>query len=1354
MIKRQNIFKIITCISLLSSLNLFSQEKPDWNNINVFRVNQEPASATMLPYSSEVQALNADYLHSSYFQLLNGKWKFNFAENPSKRPVDFYKNDFNVSTWKEIDVPSVWQMHGYDIPFYSNIRNIMGENSFQNIPFDINTVGSYKKTFVIPNEWKEKEVFIQFAGVMSGYYLWINGQKVGYAEGSMTPDVFDITKYIKSEENTVAVEVYRWTDGSFMEEQDFWHFSGIHRDVFLFATPKVRIFDVFVKTDLDPDYKDGTITIEAKIKNYDQKISKEISFESNLFLKGQAVEATKQNSEIKSIKKGETFLVKQTYRLHNPLKWSSEKPNLYKALLTLKDSKGKVLEITSTNVGFKKIELKKGVMLVNGSPVKLRGTNRHEQDSRTGRSITKETMLKDILLMKQHNINAVRTCHYPNQEAWYDLCDEYGIYVIDEANVESHCWCHLIPSDSACWFPVCVDRMVDMVERDKNHPCVTFWSLGNEAGKGKTFFKMAEAARAIDNSRPIHYEPYDEPCDMESMMYPTPDVMIDFVKKNPERPLFLCEYLHTMGNAAGSQKEYWETIESHPTMIGACIWEWVDQTLIRKEQDGTEHYCYGGDFGDTIRKTDGVFAVKGLVYGDRTISPKLLDVKYWYQQVGVKNEDVRNGKIKIENKYNFSDLSEFDFSWELLENGKLIESGKLNNIHCEPQKNISVTVPFTRTSIKQGNEYFLNLYSFLNEDKNWAKKGHQVTRNQILINIPKHLYTTPTMPAISPLAFTDTKENIFIKGTNFIISFSKTSGDIIEWVFNGKSMLPAQPKDIRGPAFNLFRAPVNNDAPMQNIWKVMEFSHLKSTLMNINAYQVNKSTVEIIINRNFLNSNNEGYNHQMICSIVSDGTLETDNLVKPIGKLPVIPRLGLIMNLNKEMTQVNWYGRGPYENYSDRKSGALIGLYNNDVKGLFENYVYPQENGTRCDVRWVSLRTPDNSGLMAYSNSPFYFSALNYTPNDLAEAKHYFKLKEKPFTSFTLDYKQRGLGNASCGPEVFEPYELHPEEAQFFFALKPLIGNDQEVTPVLYHPVHIPAIDRDEFGLVHITAGIENAEIHYTTDGKMPDRNSTLYIKPFLMLRTFTLSAVSFDKEGNKSMINKKIFSNHIASAPVISSDKKIAVKPAAIHINISTIYSNAQIYYTLDGTEPNDKSLRYKEPFKIFDDAVIKSIVISKEYGKSASTTLTCKFLEPGKIMGLMYDYYVGQWTQMPDFTSMKPNKTGQTDKVDFSKVELPADFFGFRFYGGLVIPENGEYTFYVTSDDGTKLFLDGKLEVDNYALQGPTTKTVKLKLEKGVHPFELHYFDWIAQEVLTFEIEGPGLPRQIVPKEMFVIQ
>lgn len=1326
---------------------------PDWNNKLVFRVNQEPASATMLPYSSVTQALHGEYEKSNFFQLLNGKWKFHFAENPGKRPVDFYKPDFDVAGWNDIDVPGVWQMQGYDIPFYTNVRNILGEKSFQNIPFDMNTVGSYRRTFTIPDAWEGKEVFIQFAGVMSGYYLWINGQKVGYSEGTMTPDVFDVTKYLQKGINIVAAEVYRWTDGSFMEDQDFWHFSGIFRDVFLFATPKDRLFDVFVKTDFDRDYRDCRVIVEAKLKNHDVKDMKSFSFESALYLKEKLVEGSVQNTGIDLVRKGETFLLRQSYILANPLKWSSEKPNLYKALFIIKDKKGNIVEVSSSNVGFRKVEIKKGVMLVNGTPVKLRGTNRHEQDPRTGRSIGRETMIKDLELMKQHNINAVRTCHYPNQEIWYDLCDEYGIYVIDEANVESHCWSSLIPTDSTSWFPACIDRMTDMVERDKNHPSVIFWSLGNEAGKGKTFDEMAKSARAIDTSRLLHYEPYDAPCDMESMMYPSPEEMKNFVRDNPERPLFLCEYLHAMGNACGGLKEYWETIEAYPTMIGACVWEWVDQTLIRKEADGSEQYCYGGDFGDTIRPTDGVFAVKGLVYGDRKIASKLLDVKYWYQQVDVKDDDVLNGKIRIVNKYDFTNLSEFDFTWELLQNGTVIASGKLESLACEPLNSVPVTIPFQREFLKSGKEYFLNIYSNLKEDRIWAPKGHLMSRKQIALMLPETHYSAPARMAGKETSITENSDRYIISGDGFSLHFSKTDGNITEWQVNGESMIPANAKDRLGPVLNLFHAPVDNDwlAGLTNTWKAFELKDLKPVVISITACKLADGISVIAITRNILNSKGQGYNHRMICSVLSDGTIETDNRIKPVGELPVLPRLGLIMNLNETLNQVNWYGRGPYENYADRKEGALIGLYGNTVDGLFENYVHPQENGTRSDIRWVALKNGGNRGMVAYSDQTFFFSALHYTPSDLAATEHTFNLKSEPLVSFTLDFKQRGLG---YGGAVFPPYELPPQEAAFFFAMKPIDGNLPEATPKLHHVLHFPAIARDEYGMVHITGQEENAEIRYTLDGKTPDRNSAVYSQPFRMLIPFTLSVVSYDKTGNRSMLNRISFGQQVSSAPHIYPDKKIAVKPAVITVTISSIYPDAAIRYTLDGKEPTVKSLLYTEPLRIRSDAVIKAVAITGEYSQSPSVSQVCTFLEPGKEMGLMYDYFVGPWTEIPDFSHMKPSRTGKTDKVDFSRVDLPADYFGFRFFGGLVFPQTGDYTLYVTSDDGSRLYLDGKLVIDSYALQPPTTKTITLNLEKGSHPFELHYFDWIAQEALLFEIEGPGLPKQVVPKEMFIIQ
>ncbi|MHC4740248.1 MAG: glycoside hydrolase family 2 TIM barrel-domain containing protein, partial [Planctomycetota bacterium] len=668
-------------ISLVGSLP--ADQANDWENPEMIGRNKEPAHCTLIPYPDIQGALEGNRASSPFYKSINGNWKFNWVRRPAERPLDFYKLDFDVSNWKEIPVPANWQMHGYGIPIYTNVPYPFAKNP-PYIPHEYNPVGSYRTEFTVPAEWKNRQIFIHFEGVKSAFYLWINGRKVGYSQGSMTPAEFNITKYLRTGKNILAAEVYRWSDGSYIEDQDMWRLSGIYRDVYLFSTPSVHLRDFFIRCDLDEQYRDATLKVTARVHNYSGKPAGSHTVEVRL---SEAKSRLQQlmTGNIDSISGSADGIIEMQAEVKNPRKWSSEKPNLYTVILALRNTGGEIIEVEQCKFGFREVELKDGRLFVNGVPILIKGVNRHEHDPDYGRAVPYFRMVQDIELMKQFNINTVRTSHYPDNPKWYQLCDEYGLFVIDEANIESHGMGYDLDKtlgNKPQWKTAHLDRTVSMVQRDKNHPSIIIWSLGNEAGSGCNFVSTADYIHKTDSTRPVHYEQHNEVADIDSVMYPHLNSLIERGRSDNTKPFIMCEYAHAMGNSVGNLREYWDAIEKYKTLIGGCIWDWVDQGLRKRAEDGKEFWAYGGDYGD--KPNDGNFCINGLVFPDRKIPPKMWEVKRVYQYITVEPEELTTGKIKVCNKYFYTNLNEFDVAWNLSEDGKVIQKGTIRPLDIAP----------------------------------------------------------------------------------------------------------------------------------------------------------------------------------------------------------------------------------------------------------------------------------------------------------------------------------------------------------------------------------------------------------------------------------------------------------------------------------------------------------------------------------------------------------------------------------------------------------------------------------------------------------------------------------------------
>jgi len=799
---------VASCIQTTSN----AQSLNDWENPAVISLNKQSPHATLMPYQSVESAKKFDPEQSDFFQSLNGEWKFNWSENTDSRPIDFYSPDFDASNWDNIEVPSNWQLKGYGIPIYTNIKH-----PFPAEPPKIlieNPVGSYIKTFTIPEEWGDKQVFIHFDGVQSAFYIWLNGHRLGYSQGSMTPAEFDLTPFIQTGENNIALQVLRWSDGSYLEDQDFWRLSGIFRDVYLMATPRLHIRDYFVMTDLDETYSDATFWLRINLQNFGAERSKPGNLE--VILTGP--DETDVFEEIIPIKQSLNFhqeiVLNIQSAIRNPLLWSAEHPNLYTLILKLKDDENQISEVISSRVGFREVEIRDAQLLVNGVAVDLKGTNRHELDPDHGRVVSRDLMIKDILLMKQHNINAVRTSHYPNDPTWYDLCDEYGIYLWDEANIESHELREksVLAKDPA-WKEAFLDRGRRMVDRDKNHPSVIVWSLGNETGHGPNHEALAAMIRNMDPSRPIHYDDHENrwagpelaPChyDIISDMYSSPETMIHFHEDYPDRPIILCEYVHAMGNSVGGLEDYWDIIYSYPRMQGAFVWDWVDQGLTKYTPEGKKYWAFGGDYGD--EPNSGSFCLNGLVYPDRTVSPALREIHKVYQYVGFEPVDLKNGQIHIINRYNFTNLSYLNAMWEIVSEGKKIRQGNLTDLNIVPKDTFEISIPLSSIKFDAGKEYFLNIEFRLPEDQDWASEGHLVAWEQYKIPGASETQAEKEIQTLPRVKLQESDQAFTCSGKGFKIIIDKQTGIISSWNFDKTDLIRS------GPKLNFFRPPTEND---------------------------------------------------------------------------------------------------------------------------------------------------------------------------------------------------------------------------------------------------------------------------------------------------------------------------------------------------------------------------------------------------------------------------------------------------------------------------------------------------------------------------------------------------------------
>ncbi|GAA2634652.1 glycoside hydrolase family 2 TIM barrel-domain containing protein [Streptomyces axinellae] len=1002
-----------------------------------FAVNREPARTALVPYQDTASALRGNRAASPYYRSLNGNWRFRWSENPDKRPVGFHLPGFDDSDWDRIPVPSNWEMHGYREPIYLNIAypwTGYERPEPPHVPQDFNPVGSYRRTFTVPDDWRGRRTLLSFQGVKSAFFVWVNGQRVGYSEDSYTPAEFDIGEWLREGDNTLAVEVYRWSDGSWLEDQDMIDLSGIFREVHLYSVPRVHLHDVEVRTAFDGARTRAGLNVHVRVRDTTGGAAGAYTVTGTLYdAEGRETDAGPLSGSVEPPASG-TAAVVLTGKVRGPKLWSAESPSLYTLVLSVRAPGGERTEVQRVRFGFREITFGPGALEINGKPLVLTGTNRHETDPVHGQAVPEEVMLRDIRLMKQHNINAVRTSHYPNAPRWLELCDEYGLYVVDEANVESHEVRDDLPASLPEWKAACLDRARSMVERDKNHACVVIWSLGNEAGQGDNFRAMADWIHERDDSRPVHYEGMNAVADIESRMYAPPAEVEKYGKSGNPKPFLLCEYAHSMGNSTGNFQEYWDIFERYPNLHGGFIWDWVDQAITRPVPgDPSRTYLsYGGDWVPGY-PTDKNFCCNGVVRADREPDPELQEVKHVYQRVSFRGGGggaVARGEVEISNKQLFTGLDAYELRWQVTRDGERLQHGGLRPPRTEPGGSSTVHLPLQRPARSApGAEYWLDLSLVLRRDTAWAKAGHEVAGGQLqLTDWQRPAPGEPDPEGLPPVEVAETGDAVTVSGRDFTLTLDKSTGTLTDFRHRGTRLL------TEGPVPNFWRGPTDNDIgrKFHQTAKTWKEAGGKRTTDSVRTSREGRSVVRIEV-RATLPTAPATSSYTTVFTVRGDGEVRVAHTLEPGKGLPDLPMVGALLTLPERYGAFGWYGRGPQENYQDRKTGARVGHYRSSVADQFTPYVRPQQCGNVTDVRWATLTAKDGTGLRVESEGrgqgeQLELSALRFTPFDLDGPGHPYELKPREATVLGVNHRQMGVGgNDSWGAPPLEEYLLHAD---------------------------------------------------------------------------------------------------------------------------------------------------------------------------------------------------------------------------------------------------------------------------------------------------------------------------------------
>jgi beta-galactosidase len=1106
---------------------------PEIENTECLGVNKEPAHATLMPYASLKEALAANRHASSFCRSLNGPWKFNWVREPSLRPVDFYKPDFDVSAWKEIPVPSNWQILGYGTPYYKNNGytiqkdwpHVMSEPPKNYTAYtERNPVGSYRRNFEVPSGWQGRRVFITFDGVDSAFYLWINGEKAGYSVNSRNAAEFDITKYLKPGKNMVAVEVYRYSSGTWLEDQDMWRLSGIFRNVTLWSAPQVHVRDFFIKTDFDAAYNNATVELSAKVKNYGDQPSTAQTLTANLHdKKGKPVPNATAEVNVPALKPGEETLVTLKFAVASPAKWTAETPNLYTAVLQHQPALSggwAQPERLSARVGFRQIELKDRLFLVNGKPIKLKGANRHENWPDVGHAITEAQMIRDLELLKQGNCNHVRTCHYSDDPRWYELCDEYGIYLVAEANCESHGYDRRFDNEPKMKAAI-IDRNVANVENFKNHPSVIIWSLGNECGgRGSNFIAALEAIKAIDPARPAHYERFGiapgNPADLDSQMYTHPNEVARIATNTTfTKPFYLCEYAHAMFNSMGAIGEYNDLFDKYPSLLGGAIWEWQDQGLWNRRDPKRQFIAYGGGFGEV--PNDHYFIHKGVVFSERQPKPHYPEMKKAYQWIGIEPANLASGQVKIRNKYAFISLAGFRATWTVSEDGTVIQRGRFPSLDLAPGAETVLTVAFKKINPKPGAEYFLRVSFTLAQDELWAKQGYEVADAQFKLPIEAAAVVADAA-GMKPLNLKQEDKQITISGDGFSVVFDKAEGAIVQLARDGVNLLAPG----GGPKLHLWRAPHRNDDMWAyNDWHNSGLDDLKRETLRISATPAGPSAVRVEAAIKAEGQCGFSVTHSAVYTVYGDGSIAVDNGVVAQGRRIPLARLGVRLLLDARLDRFAFLGRGPMENYADRKRGFDVGLYGSSIRGQMTPYAKPMECGNHEDVRWAALSGKGLPGLLAAPDGgSLQVSALPYTDEAMTPIEYTVDLPPGTNTVLTLSGRTLGVGSAGCGPRPLEPYIVwSTDPLSFSYVLRLLPAGEKNLsgigrTRAPQDRVKPVLAKRDFSGHVALQCETSGAKTEYSLNGSTWQP----YTAPF-ELNTAGLVSVRAKRDGMQPFV-------------------------------------------------------------------------------------------------------------------------------------------------------------------------------------------------------------------------------------------
>lgn len=1050
-------------------------EKFNWENPEIFKINKEDGHAIMMPFDSEKDALSAK--ESSYKQSLNGKWKFYWQRGLKNQPENFQLTSFDDSHWEEINVPSVWQTQGYSVPYYyaSTFPKAFSRSKgkIPSIDHDMQEIGFYRKSFTLNENFNGREIFLHFGAAKSALEVYVNGEFVGYSQGSMTPHEFNVTKVLKPGENVITAKLYRYSDGSYLEDQDMWWLCGIYREVYLFAEPKLCLRDFYFKTDFDDSYTDSNVTLNMYINNYNNIRGKMTAsaklIDSN---NGEILLGTKE-TELSGGNEAVTF----TETVKAPEKWSAETPNLYTLVMTI-ELDGKIICVKTYKVGFKKVEIKGEKIYYNGMPLMIKGVNRHDFDCDNGWAVPREIYTQDLDIMKQNNINSIRTSHYPDDPYFYDMCNKYGFYVMDECEVETHGVRRKgVPGSNPVWTGAVVDRMQRMVLRDRNNPCVFMWSLGNEAGDGSNFMEMKKAALALDNSRQFHYEgDFDlTKSDVISRMYPTKDIMEKLGNKQPitislydnianqlaadskpikaemyeGKPVVLCEYAHSMENSLGNFQEYIDDFEKYDNMCGGFIWDFVDQALHVKDENGNDNYLYGTDFqGQEPHKLIDIpnttamtgsnvyFCANGIIGADRKPHPQIVEVKHGYQNIGITAVDASNGEFKLKNKFLFTNLSDFNCKWVIKAEGEEVLSGELGKIECAPLEECNIKIDFDSSKLPKDKEVILTVSFETTKESLGIEKDYEIAFEQFIIN---------AMPqpkddnADGNLDFDINGKRVTVKGDNLEVIVD--DGKIVSYKIEGKELLkaPLMP--------NYFRALTDNDIDFLN------FTPQWAKFHPFYAWQ--RATHHTRADKTEVIKNNNAVEIHIAFSTAGLKKSVATYRVYPDGRLYVfhsaVPTKGMLrfgyqMTMDKSMEYITWYGRGPKPTYIDRKLGSKIDLYKSSVTDFEYRYMRPQESSNRCDVRYFTLTDKNGFGIKvdAYYDNPINFSAYHYTTDGLEKATHINDIPYEDITTVNIDHRQLGVGGDLPGQAfVREPYTMPKGQKQeYSFVITPIGRKD------------------------------------------------------------------------------------------------------------------------------------------------------------------------------------------------------------------------------------------------------------------------------------------------------------------------